>query len=380
MENGSAFIIVLRPREHADREQDLDGEPSLKRREPAMPRRSTHRRDTPCDQGAAFAELPSKRSEDGEAGAQAHRACLCASAPEMRGCHAIEMSLDEAGRSTMMKTSRFIFVPFALGLFGTASIALAQAPVELKFSRVVDLTLPIETNMAGIPGFKIYADNPSQVAIIAAMTEGQKEMLRSEGMTLSNNVEINGRSMISVLSIMTHNGTHIDAPRHMMEKGFPVDQLPLAQVAKEGVLISLPNKGPNSSISVKDILDTGVALGPDRIPVIHTGWTDKMWGKPEFWSQMPYLEPGVGELMASKGVPALGMDVFPEKPLWRGIKVEPGEVWQGNHLALMRKGIPLIQFMTNLSQIGPNKFVLIALPLKMKGADGSPARVIALVE
>jgi kynurenine formamidase len=37
--------------------------------------------------------------------------------------------------------------------------------------------------------------------------------------------------------------------------------------------------------------------------------------------------------------------------------------------------------MTNLSQIGPNKrFVLIALPLKMKGADGSPARVIALVE
>jgi len=179
---------------------------------------------------------------------------------------------------------------------------------------------------------------------------------------------------------MTHNGTHIDAPRHMMERGFPVDQIPLAQVAKEGVLISLPNKGPNSSVSVKDILDSGVVLGPDRIPVIHTGWTDKMWGKPEFWSQMPYLEPGVGELMASKGVPALGMDVFPEKPLWRGVKVEPGEVWQGNHLALMRKGIPLIQFMTNLSQIGSGKFVLVALPLKMKGADGSPARVIALVE
>ena len=195
----------------------------------------------------------------------------------------------------MMKASRFIFVPFALSIIGTASIAVAQEPVQLKFSRVVDLTLPIETNMAGIPGFKIYADNPSQVAIIAAMTEGQKEMLRSEGMTLSNNVEINGRAMISVLSIMTHNGTHIDAPRHMMENGFPVDQLPLAQVAKEGVLISLSNKGPNSSVSVKDILDTGVVLGPDRIPVIQTGWTDKMWGKAEFWAQMPYLEPGVGE-------------------------------------------------------------------------------------
>jgi kynurenine formamidase len=234
--------------------------------------------------------------------------------------------------------------------------------------------------MPGIPGFKIYADNPSLVAIIAAMSEAQKEMLRAEGLSISSNIEINGRSMISMLHIMTHNGTHIDAPRHMMEKGFPVDQLPLAQVAKEGVLVNLPHKGANSSISVKDILDTGVVLGPDRIPAIHTGWTDKMWGKPEFWTQMPYLEPGVGALMASKGVPALAMDVFPEKPLWRGVKLEPNEVWQGNHLALMGKGIPLIQFVTNLSQIGSSKFVMVALPLKMKGADGSPARVIALVE
>ena len=277
----------------------------------------------------------------------------------------------------MMKARMLVLLSLALGM---ASATSAQAPVQLKFSRVVDLTLPIESNMAGIPGFKVYADNPSKVYIISAMTEAQKEMLRAEGMTLSDPVEINGRSMISILHIMTHNGTHIDVPRHMMEKGFPVDQLPLVQVAKEGVLINLTHKGPNSSVSVKDILDTGVALGPDRIPVVHTGWTDKTWGKPEFWSQMPYLEPGVGALMASKGVPALAMDVFPEKPLWRGVKVEPGEVWQGNHLALMQRGIPLIQFVTNLSQIGSSRFVLVALPMKMKGADGSPARVIALVE
>ena len=67
------------------------------------------------------------------------------------------------------------------------------------------------------------------------------------------------------------------------------------QVAKEGVVINLSHKGPNSSVSVQDIIDTGVRLGPDRIPMIYTGWTEKTWGKPEFWSQMPYLEPGVGE-------------------------------------------------------------------------------------
>jgi arylformamidase len=260
------------------------------------------------------------------------------------------------------------------------SYPVTQAPTQLKYTRVVDLTLPIESNMPGIPGLKSYADNPSKVAVIAAISEAQKELLRAEGMTLSDDLAINGRSMISILSILVHNGTHIDAPRHMIDKGEGIDQLRLERVVKEAVLIDLPNKGPNSSVSVKDILDTGVELGPNFIPIINTGWTEKMWGKPAFWEQMPYLESGVGELMAQKNVPALAMDVFPEKALWRGVKLDPGEVWVANHLALLERGIPMIQFVTNLSQIGKNRFVLIAAPLKITGGDASPARVLALVE
>ena len=276
-----------------------------------------------------------------------------------------------------MNRKTFVLLSFAVGM---ASAASAQEPVQVKFSRVVDLTLPIESNMPGIPGLKSYADNPSSVSIIAAITEAQKELLRAEGMSLSDKLAVNGRSMISILSILVHNGTHIDAPRHMVERGYPIDQIPLTQVAREGVLIDLPSKGPNSSVSVKDILDTGAQLGPSRIPIINTGWTEKMWGKPGFWEQMPYLEPGVGELMVSKGVPAVAMDVFPEKAIWRGVKLDPGEVWVANHIALLEKGIPMIQFVTNLSKIGKNRFVLVALPLRIKGGDASPARVIALVE
>jgi kynurenine formamidase len=84
--------------------------------------------------------------------------------------------------------------------------------------------------------------------------------------------------------------------------------------------------------------------------------------------------------MAKKNVPAVAMDVFPEKPIWRGIKLDPGGVWVANHLALLEKSIPMIQFVTNLSQIGKNRFVMIAAPLKIKGGDASPARVLALVE
>jgi len=265
-------------------------------------------------------------------------------------------------------------------VLGTAPVALAQQSVQLKFSRVVDLTLPIESNMPPIPGLKPYLDNPSRVNVISSITEAQKETLRAEGMTLSGDHAVNGRSMISVLSILVHNGTHIDAPRHMVEKGISVDKMPVAQFVKQGVLINLPDKGPNSVVTVKDIAESGVEIRADTIVMINTGWTDKMWGKPGFWEQMPYLERGVAAYVINKGAVGLAIDVFPEKPLWRGVKLDPGEVWIANHLALMEKNLPLIQFVTNLSQIGNNRFTVVAAPLAIKGGDASPVRVIALVE
>jgi kynurenine formamidase len=277
-----------------------------------------------------------------------------------------------------MKTHVLMLAAAAIATAGLAGGARTEQPVQLKFSRVVDLTLPVETDMAGIP-LKIYTDNPVKVDVISALTDAQTDQLRTEGMLLDTHLAI-GRPMLSKLTILTHNGTHVDAPRHVLEKGLPIDQFPLRQVAHEGVLIDLTHKGPNASISAKDILDSGVELNSHRIPVIHTGWTEKMWGRPEFWTQMPYLETDVGPLMVSKGVPAVALDVFPEKPIWRGVKLEPGEVWLRNHHALLSNGIPLIQFVTNLSEIGANRFVLVALPLKLKGADGGPARVVALVE
>src|SRR5436190_22932820 len=105
----------------------------------------------------------------------------------------------------MMMLARAFLVFVALG---TASTALAQTPVQVKFSRVVDLTLPIESNMAPIPGLKAYAENPSRVNVISSITEAQKEALSAEGMTLSSNHEVNNRAMITVLSSLVHNGTN----------------------------------------------------------------------------------------------------------------------------------------------------------------------------
>jgi len=254
-----------------------------------------------------------------------------------------------------------------------------MANMQIQYSRIVDLTVPIESGMPGIPGVPVYDKHPSRVDVIGIMNDGQRKTVEAEGITIRDDVVVTGRSMISTLFMLVHNGTHIDAPRHAVEKGYPIDQTPLERLVGEAVLISLPSKGANSTISVKDIVNTGVEFGPDVVPIIHTGWTEKMWGNPGFWEEIPYLEQGVGDFFAEKGVTAVGMDIFPEKATWR-VPLEPGEVWMANHIALLEKGIALIQFLTNMSRIGNGRFSIVALPLKIKGGDGSPARVIALVE
>src|SRR5467141_90494 len=101
---------------------------------------------------------------------------------------ALAFATATAWRSIMMKARMWVFVSLALG---AASAALAQEPVQLKFSRVVDLTIPIESNMPGIPGIKTYADNPSKVDVVTAITEAQKSQLQTEGMTLNSNLAVN---------------------------------------------------------------------------------------------------------------------------------------------------------------------------------------------
>ena len=102
---------------------------------------------------------------------------------------------------------------------------------------------------------------------------------------------------------------------------------------------------------------------------------DRAFGKPEFWNETIHLEPSVGEWVERQGVSAVAMDCFPEKPFWM-MTLTPAERG-ANHKRWLKAGIPMIQMLTALDRIGPT-FTLVALPLKLQGMDGAPARVIGI--
>jgi arylformamidase len=242
-------------------------------------------------------------------------------------------------------------------------------------SRIVDLTLPVTSNMPGIPKIAFYDQYPTKVQAVTVVNEEQRESLAATGVDLLPEAPaIN--SMNTVFTLNTHIGTHIDAPRHFYADGASISDIPLDRIVmREALVLDVSHKSAGDGVTAADLERTGIKPGPGQIAVIKTSWTDRAFGRPEFWNNTIHLEPSVGEWVERQGVSAVAMDCFPEKPFWL-MALTPAERG-ANHKRWLKAGIPMIQMLTRLDRIGP-RFTLIALPLNLQGMDGAPARVIGI--
>jgi arylformamidase len=242
-------------------------------------------------------------------------------------------------------------------------------------SRIVDLTLPVATGMAGIPKIPFYEQHPVKVQAVTVVNDEQRASLMREGVDLLVDAPATG-TMNTVFTLNTHIGTHIDAPRHFYADGGAVDELELDRIVmRDAVVLDVSNMQAGTGVTAQDLERTGVAPAPGQIAVIKTLWTDRAWGTPQFWGNTVYLDPSVGEWITARGVAAVAMDCFPEKPFWR-MTLTPAERG-ANHKRWLKAGIPMIQMLTNLDDIA-DRFTLVALPLRLKGMDGAPARVVGI--
>ena len=243
--------------------------------------------------------------------------------------------------------------------------------------KIVDLTLPVETGMAGIPKIEFYEKNPVKVQAVTVLAEEQRALLARERVDTLPQAPVT-HSMNTVFTMNSHIGTHIDAPRHFYADGAPIDQTPLERLVMcEAVVIDVSRKAPGEGVTSEDLEKSGVRPQPGQVAVIKTLWTDRAWGRPEFWENTIYLDPSVGEWTERCGVAAVAMDCFPEMPFWR-MTLTPQQRG-ANHRRWLGAGIPMIQMLTNLGQLGA-RFKIVALPLRLKGMDGSPARVVGIAE
>lgn len=177
-----------------------------------------------------------------------------------------------------------------------------------------------------------------------------------------------------VMFMSTHTGTHVDAPSHFKPDLASIDRISVDRLVCSAVLIRT-EKHAGQLIEPQDLGNQKIMQG-DAI-VIATGW-EKHAASRNYMTENPGLSKEAARYLAKKKVNAVAIDCP---------SIDSGTDSRFTaHNLLLQNNILVVENLCNLDRIASrsssrssNKFTLIISPLKLGGATGSPARVLALV-
>ena len=184
-----------------------------------------------------------------------------------------------------------------------------------------------------------------------------------------SNIGEDGYNM-ELLFLSSHTGTHLDAPFHFAKDGIKIDQIPLGRLMGRAVLIRAA-KPRNSPITKSDILQFEKRNGriPDGSSVFFfTGW-QKNLKKSNYFTENPGLALSAAKYLVRKKTNLVGID-SPSIDLGRDGSFSV-------HHILSQSNVLIVENLANLDRIRSTGFGFTILPLKLKGATGSPVRAVA---
>lgn len=170
------------------------------------------------------------------------------------------------------------------------------------------------------------------------------------------------------LGLVSHTGTHLDAPAHIIPSGRTLEELPLSAFYGKAIVIDVSDRGATAiDQAVLNIIPDNDK--PDFV-LLHTGWSAK-WGNADYLASFPYPSVGLAQKIVDLGLKGVGMDVI-------SIDAIDSKDLPAHHI-LLSNNILIIENMTNLQQLIGQSFYLAAFPLKIANGDGCPVRAAALI-
>ena len=158
----------------------------------------------------------------------------------------------------------------------------------------------------------------------------------------------------------SHTGTHIDAPYHFLRQGRTVDKLPLKSLIGPCRVFEIPGANKITARHIKQ-------LDLDNVTrVLFKTRNSLAWGK-SFNKSFTYISSEAAQILVQRKVRLVGVDYLSVEKF--------GSRDFATHLILLRHGVVILEGLM-LKGIKPGGYDLVALPLKIKGGDGSPARAI----
>jgi arylformamidase len=179
-----------------------------------------------------------------------------------------------------------------------------------------------------------------------------------------SDVQLGAKVTMSMLEIISHTGTHIDAPLHFIPGGSTVSDMPLDATVGRARVIEI--KDPEK-IKVPELKKHNIKKG-ERL-LFKTRNSPIVYESPKFIEDYVYLDGSAAEYLAEKRIRLFGLDNI----TIGDIKEEQNVV--KTHQTLLSAGIYILEACA-LGNVPPGEYELLCLPLLMYNGDAGPCRAI----
>ncbi|WP_096436890.1 arylformamidase [Alteribacter populi] len=171
--------------------------------------------------------------------------------------------------------------------------------------------------------------------------------------------EQTGSVNIGQITTSVHSGTHVDAPFHFINDGAKVLDLDINLYIGEARIID---------VSSYNVIDKTTLRHFNLEGVIRLLIKTSIPNQPEIFPEsIPYVTADGANYLKEKGIRLLGVDVPSVDPL-------DSKELEGHH-ALFKNNIYILENLM-LDHVDEGNYELVALPLPLKDADGSPVRAV----
>lgn len=172
----------------------------------------------------------------------------------------------------------------------------------------------------------------------------------------------------------THTGTQIDAPLHFIAGGTSIDLVDVKCFVGPVTILDFSNLSENECLT-REML-AGKSLG-QRV-IFRFSW-GKHWNTAKFYRGYPYFSRDAARHLIDAGVLLVGFDTpSPDdsRTVLKG-KILGSAEDSPIHKILLGAGIVLLEYVAHLDLLNDLAgWNIAALPLRLQGGDGSPARAV----
>jgi kynurenine formamidase len=253
----------------------------------------------------------------------------------------------------------------------------------MTVKKFIDLSLPIEET----PSERV----PVRIRYLRH-DEGALEMQQVLGVAAADLPDGTGWAG-EELRLISHAGTHMDAPWHYgpFSQGSPartIDQVPLEWCCGPGVVLDFRQKAHDSEITVDDIISAlsraGHILQEGDVVLIWTG-ADQWWGTEDYPDKGCGLGRDATLWLVQRGIRVIGTDAWGLDQPFAVMRRQYAQnhdvshIWPA-HFAGREVEYCQLEKLTNLHLLPSDGFTVICFPVKIAKASAGWTRAVAVLE